>query len=78
MASKMKDTDFEEELKEDFCVFVDKDQNGFILATKLCHVMTNLGKKLSDDEVDEMIRQDDIDGDGMINYEEIVKIMLAK
>ena len=42
------------------------------------HVMTNLGEKLTDEEVDEMIREADIDGDGQINYEEFVKMMMAK
>ncbi|GFP91414.1 calmodulin-2/4 [Phtheirospermum japonicum] len=50
MARKMKDTDSEEELKEAFRVF-DKDQNGFISAAELHHVMTNLGEKLTDEEV---------------------------
>ncbi|RDX82616.1 Calmodulin-related protein [Mucuna pruriens] len=77
MARKMKDTDSEEELKEAFRVF-DKDQNGFISAAELRHVMTNLGEKLTDDEVDEMIREADVDGDGQINYEEFVKVMMAK
>ncbi|RVW22460.1 Calmodulin [Vitis vinifera] len=77
MARKMKDTDSEEELKEAFKVF-DKDQNGFISAAELRHVMTNLGEKLTDEEVDEMIREADVDGDGQVNYEEFVRMMLAK
>uniref|UniRef100_A0A0E0MUP0 EF-hand domain-containing protein n=1 Tax=Oryza rufipogon TaxID=4529 RepID=A0A0E0MUP0_ORYRU len=77
MARKMKDTDSEEELKEAFRVF-DKDQNGFISAAELRHVMTNLGEKLTDEEVDEMIREADVDGDGQINYDEFVKVMMAK
>ena len=29
-------------------------------------------------KVDEMIREADVDGDGQINYEEFVKMMMAK
>ena len=36
---------------------------------QLRHVMTNLGEKLTDEEVDEMIREADVDGDGQVNYE---------
>ena len=50
MARKMKDTDTEEELVEAFKVF-DRDGNGFISAAELRHVMTNLGEKLTDEEV---------------------------
>lgn len=45
---------------------------------QLRHVMTNLGEKLTDEEVDEMIREADVDGDGQVNYEEFVRMMLAK
>ena len=47
----------------------DKDGNGFISASELRQVMANLGEKLTDEEVDEMIREADIDGDGQVNYE---------
>ena len=77
MARKMKDTDTEDELIEAFKVF-DRDGNGLISAAELRHVMTNLGEKLTDEEVDEMIREADIDGDGHINYEEFVRMMMAK
>ena len=77
MSKKMKDADSEEELMEAFKVF-DKDGNGFISSVELRHVMTNLGEKLTDDEVDEMIREADVDGDGQVNYDEFVKMMIQK
>lgn len=77
MARKMKDTDSEEEIREAFRVF-DKDGNGFISAAELRHVMTNLGEKLTDEEVDEMIREADIDGDGQVNYEGEYRTVLCK
>merc|ERR1712113_575969 len=77
MARKMKDTDTEEEPIEAFKVF-DRDGDGFISAGELRYSMTNLGEKLSDLEVDEMIREADLDNDGQINYDEFVKMMMAK
>ncbi|XP_047945565.1 calmodulin-like protein 8 isoform X1 [Salvia hispanica] len=70
------ETDAEEELKEAFKVF-DKDQNGYISATELRHVMINLGEKLTDEEVEQMIREADLDGDGQVDYDEFVKMMMA-
>ncbi|XP_036182938.1 calmodulin-alpha-like isoform X1 [Myotis myotis] len=83
MARKRKDTDVEgeinseEEIREAFQVF-DKDGNGCISAAQVCHVMTNLGEKLIDDEVDEIIREGDIDGGGQINYKEFIQMMRTK
>ncbi|KAG4995679.1 hypothetical protein JHK85_027118 [Glycine max] len=77
MAKKMKETDAEEDLKEAFKVF-DKDQNGYISASEvyLRHVMINLGEKLTDEEVEQMIKEADLDGDGQVDYDEFVKMMM--
>ena len=47
----------------------DKNGDGYISAIELRHVMTTLGERLTDEEVDEMIREADIDGDQKVNYE---------
>merc|ERR1712228_499557 len=77
MAQTIQYKDNEEEVREAFRVF-DKEKTGFISAAELRHIMTNLGEKLSEEEADEMIREADIDGDGQINYEEFVKMMMSK
>nr|CAD7455985.1 unnamed protein product [Timema tahoe] len=57
-----------------FRVF-DKNNDGMISSMELRHVMTNLGEKLSDEEVDDMIREADLDGDGMVNYEGMTRVI---
>ena len=47
----------------------DKDGNGVVSAAELRHVMANLGCKLSDGELDDMINEADTDGDGQIEYD---------
>uniref|UniRef100_A0A9J7ZEF1 Calmodulin 2b, (phosphorylase kinase, delta) n=1 Tax=Cyprinus carpio carpio TaxID=630221 RepID=A0A9J7ZEF1_CYPCA len=63
------------EFKEAFSLF-DKDGDGTITTKELGTVMRSLGQnpteaELQDmiNEVDEMIREADIDGDGQVNYE---------
>ncbi|KAL7313242.1 hypothetical protein PS15m_007010 [Mucor circinelloides] len=73
--SRMKGTDeTENDLVEAFKVF-DKDQDGSITQDELRSVMANLGQKLTSQELDEMIKEADTDGDGKINYKEFVKMM---
>ncbi|KAG4914012.1 hypothetical protein AAZX31_19G229600 [Glycine max] len=76
MARKMKETEAEEELKEAFRVF-DKDHDGYISPSELRSVMRTIGEKVTDEEVEQMVKEADLDGDGLIDYEEFVRMMLA-
>jgi calmodulin len=77
MVKKMKDTDTDEELLEAFKVF-DRDGNGFITSHELRNVMNSLGENLTPEEIEEMIKEADLDNDGQIDYEEFVKMMMSK
>jgi len=77
MVRKMKDSDIDEELFEAFKVF-DRDGNGYITSHELKNVMISLGEYLTPDEVDELVKEADLDGDGQINYEEFIKLMMSK
>ena len=56
----------------------DTDGNGFINAAELRQVMLNLGEKLTEEEVEMMIREADNNGDGLVNYEEFISMMASK
>ena len=44
----------------------------------LFQVLTTLGDKLTEEESEELISEADIDGDGNVNYEEFVTMLLHK
>ncbi|TXG65927.1 hypothetical protein EZV62_007202 [Acer yangbiense] len=48
-----------------------------IMINELRQVMINLGEKLTDEELAQMIIEADMDGDGQVNYDEFVRMMLA-
>lgn len=77
MFDKIKDIDSEEDIIAAFKVF-DMENKGYITQHELRHVMTNLGEKLTDQEVADMMREADADGDGKINYQDFVKIMMTQ
>ncbi|EMR08135.1 hypothetical protein PNEG_03573 [Pneumocystis murina B123] len=58
-----------------FQVF-DKDSTGFIGVGELKYILTNLGEKLSDDEVNELLK-DVNTKDGVVNYGEFVRMILS-
>ena len=67
-------TEQEEEIRQAFEV-LDKDGNGFLSEAELRPMMTSFYEKASEKEVNQMIKDADIDGDGQVNYKEFVKIM---
>jgi calmodulin len=58
----------EEEIREAFRVF-DRDSNEYVNAAELKHIMTTIGEKLTDAEVNEMIQEISVSNDGLIHYE---------
>jgi len=53
----------------------DKKGDGLISSTELRRVMTSLGEKLSEEEVDDMIREARTDLNGMVDYIQFVNIL---
>jgi Ca2+-binding EF-hand superfamily protein len=64
-----------EEYCRGFQVF-DKDMTGFIGVGQLRYILTNLGEKMSDEEVDELLKAVDTSS-GEINYMDLVRTILA-
>ncbi|KAI9294406.1 putative myosin regulatory light chain cdc4 [Neoconidiobolus thromboides FSU 785] len=64
-----------EDFVQAFQVF-DKDRTGFISVGELRYVLTSLGDKLTDAEVDELLKGVEVTKEGHINYEDFVKMLL--
>merc|ERR550537_1094921 len=77
MASKLADTDSIEEMKEAFMVF-DRDKSGAVSAAELKHVMCNLGEQVTNEEVEDMIREADVDGDGELSFDDFLHFLQSK
>jgi len=75
MKKKSAEQDQTEELKMAFRMF-DKNHDGYIDARELRHVTTTLGHRLTVEEVDNIIKEADLNGDGKLDYEEFCKMMM--
>lgn len=68
MTDKLEFNDSEEEIQEAFKIF-DKDGNGFISAEEMREVIMAFDETMTVAEIDEMIADADLDGDGQLDYE---------
>ncbi|KXJ22232.1 Calmodulin [Exaiptasia diaphana] len=74
MAKKSEEDSSEQDLREAFSLF-DKDGNGVINGEELRFVLAGMGCIITDESIEEMIKEADIDGDGCINFEEFLRLM---
>ena len=77
MVKKMDDSDIDQELQDAF-KFFDGDKDGYITSLELRNAMNNLGDNLSPEEVEEMIKEADLDNDQKIDYDEFMKVIMSK
>lgn len=64
--TQLKPLTAEEELRKTFNIF-DIDGNGYISADEIKKTMAHLGENLTDEEVNDMIKAADKNGDGRID-----------
>jgi len=76
MKKKSSEEDQMEDLRHAFKMF-DGDGDGFISLAELRRVTTTLGQALTDEEVDMFMAEADLNGDGKLDYDEFVKMMLS-
>ncbi len=77
MNKRGKDTDIVEEYIEAFRVF-DREGNGTLNKEELRLIVVALGDKVVPEELDIMLRDADVNGDGLIEYRKFVRLMLFK
>ena len=47
----------------------DRQGNGMVFVSDLKHSLTTLGERLTDEELDELVRECDQDGEGQVNFD---------
>jgi len=74
MSQRYENMTTEDEIIAAFRVF-DKQGTGFISESEFRHIMKNMGEQMTDDEVEEIIRDADSDHEGNIDYVRFVNMM---
>jgi len=69
-------SEFSDKEIEDAFRFIDLDHNNHIGAAEIRHILVCMGELITDEEVDEMVRMVDTDGDGQVSYEEFYALVV--
>ncbi|ELU05456.1 hypothetical protein CAPTEDRAFT_157499 [Capitella teleta] len=64
-----------DELTDAFSIF-DHDGSGYINAAEFRHVMTTMGEKLTDEQLNEMVKEFEADGEGKVQFKNYVDCIL--
>ena len=62
-------------MREAFKIF-DRDGNGYIDMMELKSVVTRMGAPITEQEADELFKEADLNGDGKLDYDEFVKMIM--
>ncbi|XP_054158029.1 myosin-2 essential light chain-like [Oppia nitens] len=73
--SRNRSTDTAEDFIEGLRHF-DKDGSGYISSAELRHLLTTLGEKLTDDEVEQLLAGQE-DSQGNVHYEDFVRLVMS-
>lgn len=77
MRKKLNEPEMDEEMFEAFKTF-DKEGKGYYDVNEMREVLAQYGEKLTEQEAQQLFRDIDLNGDGKIEFEDFVYMMMAK
>ena len=64
----------EDTLKEVFAIF-DKDDKGYLTPESVYHIFLSIGEKIKLEDITNVLKENDIDGDGNLNFQDFKMLM---
>merc|ERR1712216_90380 len=77
MQSKIQDAEGEEIIKDAFRMF-DEDNSGSLDYDEIRNILSNMGEKMNSEEIEELIKTVDYDGDGAVDLKEFMAVVLDR
>ena len=75
MEKRVDEVEDEDKVLAAFMIF-DDNGTGFISADELREALTTLGEKMTDEEIDELFSEGEVNADGLINYYDLCQALL--